>query len=116
MQRVLFAAPASRRWSGAVARALRCINARRPHAPTLEAWRWPLSVTFEDCLGLCDLNEEQVLAIAEHEHIPAIAALELANYLIRSRAGEDRVKAMIYARALASGAKLNGAEPPLVLS
>jgi hypothetical protein len=54
-----------------------------------------MSLTFEDCLGLCDLSEEEVLAIAEHEHIPAIAALELANYLIRTPAGEDRVKAMI---------------------
>ena len=54
-----------------------------------------MSLTFEDCLGLCDLSEEEVLAIAEHEHIPAIAALEFANYLIRTRAGEDRVKAMI---------------------
>jgi hypothetical protein len=54
-----------------------------------------MSLTFEDCLGLCDLSEVEVLAIAEHEHIPAIAALELANYLIRTPAGEDRVKAMI---------------------
>ena len=30
--------------------------------------------TLEDCLGLCDLTEAEVLAIAEHEHLPEIAA------------------------------------------
>jgi hypothetical protein len=63
-------------------------------------------LTFEDCLELCDLSEAEVLAIAEHEHIPAIAALELGNYLVHSSAGEQRVKAMIrddIAAARASG-------------
>src|SRR5581483_10446806 len=66
-------------------------------------------LTFEDCLGLCDLNEEEVLAIAEHEHIPAMAALELGNYLVHSGGGEERVKAMIrddIAAAAASGDRL----------
>jgi len=52
-------------------------------------------LTFEDCIGLCDLTEQEVLAIAEHERIPAIAALELGNYLVHSADGEQRVKAMI---------------------
>ena len=52
-------------------------------------------LTFEDCLGLCDLSEEEVLAIAEHEHIPPMTALELGNYLVHTAAGEERVKSMI---------------------
>jgi len=66
-------------------------------------------LTFEDCLGLCDLTEEEVLAIAEHEHIPAIAAVELGNYLVHTAPGEQRVKAMIrddISRAAASGDRL----------
>ncbi len=52
-------------------------------------------LTFEDCLALCDLTEQEVLAIAEHQHVPVIAALEMGNYLVRTNEGEQRVKAMI---------------------
>ena len=52
-------------------------------------------LTFEDCLGLCDLSEAEILAIAEHEHLPAMAALELGNYLVCTANGEQRLKAMI---------------------
>jgi len=52
-------------------------------------------LTLEDCLALCELSEEEVLAIAEHEHIPEIAALELGNYLVHSAEGELCIKAMI---------------------
>jgi hypothetical protein len=31
-------------------------------------------LSLEDCLALCELTEEEVLAIAQHEHIPEIAA------------------------------------------
>jgi len=27
-------------------------------------------LTIEDCIGLSELTEEEILAIAEHEHIP----------------------------------------------
>jgi hypothetical protein len=50
---------------------------------------------LEDCLALCDLSEDEVLAIAEHEHIPEIAAVELGNYLVHSPDGERCIKAMI---------------------
>ena len=39
-------------------------------------------ITLEDCIGLCGLTEEEVLAIAEHEHLPEIAATALAQYLL----------------------------------
>lgn len=66
-------------------------------------------LTFQDCIGLCDLSEAEVQAIAEHEHIPAIAAVELGDYLVKSPQGEQRVKAMIredIAAAAASGDRL----------
>ncbi len=50
---------------------------------------------LEDCLALCDLSEEEVLAIAEHEHIPEMAAVELGNYLVHTSEGELRIKSII---------------------
>ena len=50
---------------------------------------------LEDCIALCDLSEDEVLAIAEHEHIPEIAAAELGNYLVHTPDGERCIKAMI---------------------
>jgi len=50
---------------------------------------------FEDCLELCALSEEEIRAIAEHEHIPQIVALELGNYLVRSPDGELLVSHMV---------------------
>ena len=50
---------------------------------------------LEDCLALCDLTEDEVLAIAQHEHIPEIAAAELGNYLVQAPDCEMRIKAII---------------------
>lgn len=52
-------------------------------------------LTLEDCIGLCDLSEDEVLAIARHEHIPEIAAAELGNYLVHSPDGELCIRGMI---------------------
>ena len=52
-------------------------------------------LSLEDCLGMCDLTEDEVLAIAEHEHIPEMAALQLGNYLAHTPQGEMRIKAII---------------------
>jgi hypothetical protein len=52
-------------------------------------------LTLEDCLALCELSEDEVLAIAQHERIPEIAAAELANYLMRRPDGELTIKAII---------------------
>ena len=52
-------------------------------------------LTFEDCIALCNLSEAEVLAIAQHQHIPAMAAVQLGDYLVRTPEGEQRIKAMI---------------------
>jgi hypothetical protein len=52
-------------------------------------------LSFEDCIGLCGLTEEEVRAIAQHERIPEIAAAEMGNYLASSPDGELCIKAMI---------------------
>jgi hypothetical protein len=62
-------------------------------------------LTLEDCLALCGLSDEEVLAIAEHEHIPGLAAAELGNYLVKTAEGETAIKAMIRDDLAAARAK-----------
>jgi S-ribosylhomocysteine lyase LuxS involved in autoinducer biosynthesis len=52
-------------------------------------------LTIQDCIELSELTEEEILAIAQHEHIPEMAAVELGNYLVHTPQGEKRIKAMI---------------------
>src|SRR5260370_42707590 len=52
-------------------------------------------ITLEDCIAFCGLTEEEVLAIAEHEHLPAIAATALARYLLCQEHGTCKVRDMI---------------------
>jgi hypothetical protein len=52
-------------------------------------------ITLEDCIGLCGLTEEEVLAIAEHEHLPEIDATALAQYLLSHEHGSEKVLSMI---------------------
>ncbi len=52
-------------------------------------------LTLEDCIAFSELTEEEILAIADHEHIPEIVAAEMGNYLVHSPSGEMRVRAII---------------------
>jgi hypothetical protein len=52
-------------------------------------------ISMEDCIGLCGLSEDEVLAISEHEHIPEIAAAALASYLLKQPHGGDAIRTMI---------------------
>lgn len=52
-------------------------------------------LTLQDCIALSDLTEEEILAIAEHEHIPEIVATELGYYLVHSPDGVPHLKRMI---------------------
>ncbi len=52
-------------------------------------------ITLEDCIAFCGLTEAEVLAIAEHEHVPEIAAAALAEYLLKQRRGSEKIHTMI---------------------
>ncbi len=52
-------------------------------------------ITLEDCIALCGLTEEEVAAIAEHEHLPAVSAAAMAHYLLHQADGPERVRDMI---------------------
>lgn len=54
-----------------------------------------MNVTREDIIGMTDLDEEEVAAIAEHEHLPEVIAAALADYLLHRRHGADRIRGMI---------------------
>jgi hypothetical protein len=52
-------------------------------------------ITLEDCIAFCGLTEEEVLALAEHEHMPEAAACALAEYLLAQEHGLEKIRDMI---------------------
>ena len=52
-------------------------------------------LSFEDCVGLSDLDEEEIAAIAEHEHVPEIVAAEMGCWLVHDPKGEARIEHII---------------------
>lgn len=52
-------------------------------------------LTWRDCLDLTELSEAEIEAIAMHEHLPQMAALELGAYLCRNEAGVPMIRRMI---------------------
>jgi hypothetical protein len=52
-------------------------------------------ITFEDCLAFCELTEDEIDAIAEHEQLPDTIALEMGSCLIRGPGGEVRIQQII---------------------
>ncbi len=52
-------------------------------------------LTIEDCIAFSGLTEEEVLAIAEHEHLSEIDACALAAYLTHKPKGSEIVRDMI---------------------
>lgn len=52
-------------------------------------------LSLEDCIALSALSEEEIAAIAEHEHLPMIVASELGNYLVQTPDGTRYIRQMI---------------------
>ncbi len=52
-------------------------------------------LTYQDCVELSDLTEEEIEAIAQHEHLPEMAALEMGSYLIHTPEGIPMIKRII---------------------
>jgi hypothetical protein len=64
-----------------------------------------MMLTLEDCIALSELTEEEVAAIAEHEHIPTIVAAELGNYLVHSPEGTPMIRRIIVDHILQAEAR-----------
>lgn len=52
-------------------------------------------LSYDDCIALAALTEDEIAAVAEHEHLTQMAALEMGDYLTHDAAGCLRIKAMI---------------------
>jgi hypothetical protein len=52
-------------------------------------------ISREDIIALSGLDPDEVDAIAEHEHIPEVAAAALGAYLLHEQHGPERIAAMI---------------------
>jgi len=52
-------------------------------------------ISLEDCIALSGLDEDEIAAISEHEHIPEIAAAALASYLLKQPKGGEAIRTMI---------------------
>lgn len=52
-------------------------------------------ISLEDCIALCGLNEQEVMAIAEHEHVPEIAAAAIGRYLLKKPGGTEKIGDMM---------------------
>lgn len=52
-------------------------------------------LTYEDCVEASELTEEEIDAVAQHQRLPEIAALEMGNYLVRTPEGVPVLKKII---------------------
>lgn len=52
-------------------------------------------LTEQECLDLCELSEEEIQAIAEHEHVPEVIAAELGQCLVQTHAGQWLIRRYI---------------------
>ena len=52
-------------------------------------------ISREDCIALCGLTEQEVMAIAEHEHVPEMAAAAMGRYLLKAPNGPAKIRDMI---------------------
>jgi aryl-alcohol dehydrogenase-like predicted oxidoreductase len=54
-----------------------------------------MMISLEDCIAMCGLEEEEIAAICEHEHIGEVPAAALASYLLHQEHGAEKIRAMI---------------------
>ena len=52
-------------------------------------------ISLHDCIALCGLNEQEVMAIAEHEHAPEIVAAAMGRYLLKQPGGPEKIRDMM---------------------
>lgn len=52
-------------------------------------------LTYRDCLQYSSLTDDEVSAIAEHEHVPQMIALEIGHYLCQAADGTPAIRRII---------------------
>lgn len=63
-------------------------------------------LSLAECVALSDLTDDEVAVIAEHERVPAMAAVAMGHELLRTPKGLFRLKGFIC--DLLEGAKVAG--------
>ncbi|MEX2228589.1 MAG: hypothetical protein WEB13_03020 [Dehalococcoidia bacterium] len=53
-------------------------------------------ISLEDMIAISQLDEMEIDALAEHEHIPESAAAALGAYLLHTEHGEAQISEMIF--------------------
>ncbi|HYD66959.1 hypothetical protein [Azospirillum sp.] len=53
-------------------------------------------LTYEDCIGLADLEKDEVAEIAEHERLPYMTALEKGAALLMQPWGDAAIRQMVW--------------------
>lgn len=75
-------------------------------------------ISLIDICGMCGLDLAEIEAIAEHEHVPEVAAAALASYLLHWNHGADYVRDIIIDdihKALEQGRKAHAGELVMAL-
>ena len=49
-------------------------------------------LTYEDCVAMSDLTEEEIEAIAEHERCHEMMALQMGNCLVQTTDGQHSIR------------------------
>jgi len=49
-------------------------------------------LSLTDCIGMSELSDKEIAAIAEHEHVPVIIAAELGCKLLHTPGGHATLK------------------------
>lgn len=52
-------------------------------------------ISIKDCLDYSDLTEDEVAAIAEHEHLPYVSAAQLACGLAQTEEGTEFLRCLL---------------------
>lgn len=51
-------------------------------------------LTYEECLAMSELTEDEISAIATHEHLDSMIAMALGHYLVTHQ-GEQKIREII---------------------
>lgn len=49
-------------------------------------------LSLQECIDFSDLSEDEIEAIAEHEHVPEIVAAEIGSSLLQTNSGVCLIK------------------------
>ncbi len=52
-------------------------------------------LSIDDIIGMCECTEEEIAAVASHEHVPDAVASVLADYIIHTADGVPKLRKII---------------------